>query len=56
MMLFGNKKTEDFIWGPSFGFGLDFSKLLGVGLSVDYAYRSAEFFSGVSWLSLNFAF
>ncbi|MBL7013153.1 MAG: PorV/PorQ family protein [Candidatus Marinimicrobia bacterium] len=50
------QKTEDFIWGPSFGFGLDFSKLLGVGLSVDYAYRSAEFFSGVSWLSLNFAF
>ena len=48
--------SEDFIWGPTFGFGLDLAKLTGLGLSVDYAYRTAKFFDGVSWLTLTVAF
>ncbi len=48
--------TEEFLWGPSFGFGLDLSKLTGLGLSVDYAYRTAEYFDGVSWLTIKAAF
>ncbi len=51
-----NDDREEFIWGPSFGFGLDLSQLTGLGLSVDYAYRSAEFFDGVNWLTFKIAF
>ncbi len=53
---FGNDDREEFIWGPTFGFGLDLSKFTGLGLSVDYAYRSAEFFEGVNWLTFKIAF
>ncbi len=48
--------SEEFIWGPSFGFGLDLTKLTGLGLSVDYAYRTAEYFDGVSWITIKAAF
>ncbi|MCH7613457.1 MAG: PorV/PorQ family protein [Candidatus Marinimicrobia bacterium] len=48
--------TEEFMWGPSFGFGINLSKLTGLGLSVDYAYRTAEYFDGVSWLTIKAAF
>ena len=48
--------SEDFIWGPTFGFGLNLSRLTGLGLSVDYAYRTAEYFDGVSWLTLKVTF
>ena len=48
--------SEEFIWGPTFGFGLDLSSLAGMGLSVDYAYRTAEYFDGVQWLTLKIAF
>ena len=48
--------SEEFIWGPTLGFGLDLAKLTGLGLSVDYAYRTAKFFDGVSWLTLTVAF
>ena len=48
--------TEEFIWGPSFGFGINLSKLTGLGLSIDYAYRTAEYFDGVSWLTIKVAF
>lgn len=48
--------TEEFIWGPSFGFGLNLSKLTGLGLSVDYAYRTAKRFDGISWLTIKAAF
>ena len=40
--------SDEFIWGPTFGFGLDLTKLTGLGGSIDYAYRTAEFFDGVS--------
>ena len=49
-------ETEEFIWGPTFGLGLNLSRLTGMGLSVDYAYRTAEYFDGVSWLTLKVAF
>ena len=49
-------QTDEFIWGPSFGFGVDLSKVLGVGLTVDYAYRTVAYLNGVGWLSLNYAF
>jgi hypothetical protein len=48
--------SEEFIWGPSFGVGLDLAKITGLGLSVDYTYRTAKFFSGVNWLSVKVAF
>ena len=48
--------SEEFIWGPTFGFGLDLSRLTGIGLTVDYAYRTAEYFDGVSWLTLKVTF
>ncbi|NOZ03663.1 MAG: PorV/PorQ family protein [FCB group bacterium] len=48
--------TEEFIWGPTFGFGLDLAKITGIGLSVDYSYRTAKFFKGVNWLSIKIAF
>ena len=48
--------SEEFIWGPNFGVGLDLSKLTGLGVTVDYAYRTAKFFDGVSWLTLTVAF
>ena len=48
--------SEEFIWGPTFGVGLDLSKLTGLGVTVDYAYRTAKFFDGVSWLTLTVAF
>ena len=48
--------SDEFIWGPTFGFGLDLEKLTGLGVSIDYAYRTAKFFDGVSWLTLTVAF
>ena len=48
--------SEEFIWGPTIGFGLDLSRLTGMGLSVDYAYRTAEYFDGVQWLTFKVAF
>jgi hypothetical protein len=48
--------SDEFIWGPTFGFGLDLTKLTGLGVSIDYAYRTAEYFDGVSWLTLTVAF
>ena len=48
--------SEEFIWGPTFGFGVDMAKLTGLGFSVDYAYRTAKYFDGVSWLTLTVAF
>jgi len=49
-------ETDEFIWGPSYGFGVDLSSVLGLGLSVDYAYRTVAYLNGVGWLSVNFSF
>lgn len=48
--------TEEFIWGPSLGFGLNLAKLTGLSLSVDYAYRTAEYFDNVNWLTIKVGF
>lgn len=48
--------SDEFIWGPTFGFGVDMEKLTGLGVSIDYAYRTAKYFDGVSWLTLTVAF
>ena len=50
------KRNRRIYWGPTFGLGLNLSRLTGMGLSVDYAYRTAEYFDGVSWLTLKVAF
>jgi hypothetical protein len=51
-----DQQNEEFIWGPSFGFGLDLSRFTGIGLSVDYAYRATDIFDGVSWLTFKVTF
>ncbi|NQV38325.1 MAG: PorV/PorQ family protein [Candidatus Marinimicrobia bacterium] len=48
--------SEEFIWGPSFGFGLDLAKLINAGITVDYSYRTAEYFDGVNWISIKILF
>ncbi len=51
-----DSKNEEFIWGPAFGFGLDLSQVTGMGISVDYSYRTTYIFDGVSWLTFKVAF
>jgi len=47
--------TDEFIWGPAFGFGLDLSKVMGYNIMIDYAYRSVEYFE-TNLLTLKVAF
>ncbi len=49
-------QAEEFIWGPSFGIGLDMSQIIGTGIVVDYSYRTAAYFSGVNWISVKVLF
>lgn len=49
-------QAEEFIWGPTFGFGLNTSQLTGLNLTIDYAYRTAEFFDGIQWVTLSLGF
>ncbi|MFQ6673171.1 MAG: PorV/PorQ family protein [Fidelibacterota bacterium] len=50
------RNSEEFIWGPTAGFGLNTSKFTGVNLDVDYAYRSAKFFDSVQWITISLGF
>lgn len=47
--------SSDYIYGFSGGIGIAV-RFQGINLAVDYAYRSASFFSGNHVLSLNFGF
>jgi len=48
-------EIEDDIFGPTFGAGVHWNAP-GIDITVDYAYRSVEYFDGNSILSLKFGF
>ncbi len=48
--------TEDFIFGPSFGFGLDYPLNVTTRLKLDYAYRMTKFFDSHQLFTLSLAF
>ena len=49
-------QTDEFIWGPSFGFGINTKSFTNTNLMIDYAYRYAEIFSGVQWITVSMGF
>ena len=48
--------SEKFLFGPSFGFGLNSEKVTGMDLTIDYAYRSAKWFEGAQWITISLGF
>ena len=48
--------TEDFIFGPSFGFGLNYPLNATTRLKLDYAYRFTKFFDSHQLFSLSLGF
>lgn len=46
--------NEDFLFGPSFGVGVNLN--VGVPLQLDYAYQITEFFNDAQWVSLAVGF
>lgn len=48
--------SQDYLFGPSFGGGLKLNMGTNMKLMLDYAYRTAEFFSDNQWLSLTLGF
>jgi len=46
----------DYLWGPSFGAGLNFNVTSAMRLSFDYAYRASEFFDAPQWFTLTAGF
>jgi len=49
-------QAEEFIWGPTFGFGLNTNRITGLNMNIDYAYRTAKFFDGVQWVTVSLGF
>ncbi len=49
-------KTEDNLWGPAFGFGFKYGLGANAGMSFDYTYRTAQYFSGNNLFTLKFLF
>ncbi len=49
-------QTEEFIWGPTFGFGINLAKVTALDMTFDYAYRSVEFFESSQWVTLSIGF
>jgi hypothetical protein len=47
---------QEYLWGPSFGAGLNFNVTPTMRLSFDYAYRVAEFFDAPQWFTLTAGF
>jgi len=43
--------TEDFIYGPAFGAGVNL-KFAGTTMKLDYSMRQTEFFNNTSWLTV----
>jgi len=50
------KQTEEFIWGPTYGFGVNLEKVTALNLTFDYAYRPAKFFEPSDWITLRLSF
>lgn len=48
--------SEDFLFGPSFGGGVNFRIGSNMSLMLDYAYRLTEFFDSNQWFSLTLGF
>ncbi len=48
--------SEEFLWGPTFGFGLKMKSFTNLDISVDYAYRTAEIFNDTQWIAISFGF
>ncbi|MCI0699427.1 PorV/PorQ family protein [candidate division KSB1 bacterium] len=47
---------DNFIWGPSFGGGLNFDLGKSMNLSLDYAYRLTEIFEDNQWFTFKIRF
>ncbi|MBD3289288.1 PorV/PorQ family protein [candidate division KSB1 bacterium] len=47
---------DNFLWGPSFGAGLNLKLGSEMGLRLDYAYRVTEIFDDNQWFTLRFNF
>jgi hypothetical protein len=50
-----NNVIDDSIFGPTFGFGLNY-KAPGIALTLDFAYRQTDFFDSNKMFSLKFGF
>lgn len=48
--------SEDFLWGPSFGAGLQYDVTPDMKLSFDYAFQSAKFFDDNQWITMTVLF
>lgn len=48
--------SDQFLFGPSFGAGLQLGLSSTMSLSIDYAYRLTEYFSNNQWVSLVIGF
>jgi len=48
--------TKAYLFGPSFGFGVSYPISQTVEISLDYAYRTAEYFSANQLFTLSFGF
>jgi hypothetical protein len=48
--------SEDFIFGPSFGFGIDYPLNVTTRLKLDYAYRMTKFFESHQLFTLSLGF
>jgi hypothetical protein len=46
--------SEDYLFGPAFGFGVKFGK--SIPLTLDYAYQITEFFNDAQWFCLSVGF
>jgi hypothetical protein len=46
---------DDNLFGPTFGFGMMF-KTQAINITIDYAYRSVDYFSNNNMFSLMFGF
>ena len=49
-------ETDEFIWGPTFGFGINTSTMTNLNLSIDYAFRSTAIFDDTQWVTISVGF
>lgn len=47
---------KSYLFGPSFGFGINYAISQSVSVALDYAYRTAEFFDDNQFFTLTFGF
>ena len=48
--------SKSYLFGPSFGFGFSYPVSQAVRISLDYAYRTAEYFDSNQFFSITFGF